>query len=82
MAASDRGLQSVPRGLDRNLTTYLQAIRTELLRLSALSAVRTSPAPYGLRKHPRRLRRVRFHAFRKRGCGRHRLTDISGRFRH
>ena len=36
MAASDRGLQSVPRGLDRNLTTYLQAIRTELLRLSGL----------------------------------------------
>ena len=36
MAAPDRGLQSVPRGLDRNLTTYLQAIRTELLRLSGL----------------------------------------------
>ena len=36
MAAPDRGLQAVPRGLDRNLTTYLQAIRTELLRLSGL----------------------------------------------
>lgn len=83
MAASDRGLQSVPRGLDRNLTTYLQAIRTELLRLSGLvrgsdqsRAVRASEASAGV------WRRIRFHAFRKRGCGRHRLTDISGRFRH
>ena len=76
MAASDRGLQSVPRGLDRNLTTYLQAIRTELLRLSGL--VRGS----GFGSIRGVWRRVRFHAFRKRGCGRHRLTDISGRFRH
>ena len=79
MAASDRGLQSVPRGLDRNLTTYLQAIRTELLRLSGLvrgsdqsRAVRASEASAAFGGG----------SCRKRGCGRHRLTDISGRFRH
>lgn len=32
----DRGLQAVPRGLDRDLTTCLQALRTEILRLSGM----------------------------------------------
>lgn len=36
MAGPDRGLQAVPRGLERNLATYLQAVRAELLKLSGL----------------------------------------------
>lgn len=34
--ATDRGLASVPRGLDRGLTTYLQSIDATLRRLSGL----------------------------------------------
>lgn len=34
--ATDRGLASVPRGLDRGLTTYLQSIDTTLRRLTGL----------------------------------------------
>ena len=83
MAASDRGLQSVPRGLDLE-PHHLFAGHQDGAAQAFGPCPRFGPVPRrtGFGSIRGVWRRIRFHAFRKRGCGRHRLTDISGRFRH
>lgn len=78
MAGRPEGWKSLSRagsGMRGTSPLHLQAIRRSCSGW-ALSAVRTSPAPYGLRKYPRRLWRIRFTPSGS-VDGRYRLTDIS-----